>query len=310
VFIFMNYQWFYFNKNEGVVLREFRSIKKGWCFKVVSIFWINHTTFPLSFSHEFQKFAEYLRENESELLQVGVLLVLMAAILVFIGFEMGKLMKKVSFFSREQLHIREVADNILIFGILVTPFEYLLIILPVSKLLQIWYLLTLEESHFIAYYEHFGKVIFDWLEGLYFTLYSRNFAEAEPNFTAAAFILSIFIIELMIFLMELFSHREFEELRASAISLADCITNFYKNEEGRRAEIDSCSICLESFSFPGALEVVDEAEQESYESTTIAVTRCNHRFHASCLEKWFRDGNESCPLDRQNLKRVRHMTLI
>jgi hypothetical protein len=152
VFVFLNYQWFYFNQHDGVILREFKSIKKGWCFKTVSLFWINHTSFPLSFNHEFQRFAEYVRDNQGELVEIGVVLVLMAGILVFIGFEMGRLMKKVSSRSKEPLHIREVVDYILIFGLLVVPFEYLLMLMPVSKFLQVWHLLTLEESHYIAYY--------------------------------------------------------------------------------------------------------------------------------------------------------------
>lgn len=52
-------------------------------------------------------------------------------------------MKKVSFFSREQLHVREAVDYILILGVLVTPFEYLIILMPATKLIQIWHLLTL-----------------------------------------------------------------------------------------------------------------------------------------------------------------------
>jgi hypothetical protein len=146
-------------------------------------------------------------------------------------------------------------------------------------------------------------VVFDWVEGMYFTLYSNNFAEVEPNYTAAAFILSVFIIELMVFLMELFSHREFQELRAASLALHSRIATLFMRVESKRAQIDKCSICLESFSSPGGLEVFDEGRSEIFEAVSIAVTRCNHRFHAACLEKWFKDGNEICPLDRLNLKR-------
>lgn len=39
--------------------------------------------------------------------------------------------------------MREVTDYILILGVLVTPFEYLIILMPATKLIQIWHLLTL-----------------------------------------------------------------------------------------------------------------------------------------------------------------------
>ena len=76
---------------------------------------------------------------------------------------MAKIMKKVSFRSKEPLHIREALDYILIFSILVIPFEYVLILMPIAKFLQIWYLLALDEVHYINYYEQFGKVAFDWV---------------------------------------------------------------------------------------------------------------------------------------------------
>lgn len=46
----------------------------------------------------------------------------------------------------------------------------------------------------------------------------------------------------------------------------------------------SCSICLEDFS-----------EEDTYK------TECNHSFCKECLVNWFRLGNKTCPLCRQQI---------
>jgi hypothetical protein len=47
---------------------------------------------------------------------------MLALILTLVVAEMAKLMRKASFFSKEQLHLREVVDYLLIFIVLAIPF--------------------------------------------------------------------------------------------------------------------------------------------------------------------------------------------
>lgn len=52
-----------------------------------------------------------------------------------------------------------------------------------------------------------------------------------------------------------------------------------------------CSICLETLDAPEVLE-------------------CGHGFHASCLVRWFRQGNTSCPLCRDDVERLPPLPLV
>tara|TARA_S200000501_G_C20259872_1_gene498129 strand:- start:197 stop:526 length:330 start_codon:yes stop_codon:yes gene_type:complete len=83
----------------------------------------------------------------------------------------------------------------------------------------------------------------------------------------------------------------------------DCIdklnnNNKYSYEEfieylnGQNLEIDpSCSICQSSFD-----EEIINCGDNLFKKDDIIMLDCKHYFHSSCINKWLKDYNHTCPI--------------
>lgn len=298
-FILLNYQWFYFSKHEGLILKEFRAVKKGWCFKLVGLFWTKHTSLPLHFHREVSKFWRLFRQADSHL-QTALLMLLLGCVLLFLGVEVFNLGKVV--WRKDRIKAREVADYMISMGVLLMAMDEVLMVMPLAKLVQVGYVLSLQESNFIRYYEQFAKLSLDWLEIAYYTLYPANLAGLPLNYPVAAAAIAVFAIEMLLFLMEILSNKEYLELSHQIQLSLHRLAALYHRASPTRAQIDTCSICLESFSSEAAVEFVELEGVGVLATTCIAVTRCGHSFHGNCLEKWV-GQNTDCPLDRLSLRK-------
>jgi hypothetical protein len=91
--------------------------------------------------------------------------------------------------------------------------------------------------------------------------------------------------------------------------------NDYKNCDKFKINNNECSICLEEFkreetTHNEIIKSIKEYKKNKYQkkyncNNDLCIISCYHIFHIKCLSEWYDKNNESCPLCRINLKKIK-----